>query len=203
MSYNNSYYKKWSRDLKYLTLACLVLVISGCASSDGFKAVTQDDGKQYVQGSEVLVSGELKAITVQDKDGKLQIFAEDMSDLTSNASLVNAVSSLSGATSLQGGLVGGGVGAIFDLIGAYNAPAINAYVYDPIKDDTAQIGLNTDELKHNINLNCIEIGDKVNYVRAWGMKYLYNQDTRLIRTSDFADSCDVLRAKAKAEDAAH
>lgn len=177
---------------KKLFLGALILGLTGCATSQ-FNAESRPDGK-YILGNKVEVSGTLKDIIVYNKDGEvISSISQAVSDISSDSSFLSAASQLGGVSSLEGGLIGGVVGTLAEVVSASSRPVVRAFVYDSEKDDTAVIPINTNSLKHLLEINCLMVGDSVNVYRGAGQYQIVQEKTEWMRRNDFDKSCEELR----------
>lgn len=177
---------------KKLLLGALFLGLTGCATSQ-YDAETRADGK-YILGSKVEVSGTLKDIVVYNKDGEVISSASQViSDISSDGTFLSAASQIGGVSSLEGGLIGGVVGALAEIVSASSRPVVRAFVYDSEKDDTAVIPINANSLKHLLEINCLMVGDSVNVYRGAGQYQIVQEKTEWMRRNDFDKSCEELR----------
>lgn len=177
---------------KKLLLAALVLGLAGCATSQ-YDAETREDG-QYILGRKVEASGTLTDIVVYNAEGEIvSSFSRAVSDIASDGSFVSAASQLAGVSSLQGGLIGGVVGVLAEVVSASSRPQVRALVYDTNKESTAVIPINTNSLQQLLEINCLTIGDAVNVFKHSGDYRVVLQKTEWMRRNDFDKSCEELR----------
>lgn len=181
---------------KGLAAIFLVSVISGCATSQ-FNAEERADGK-YILGKKVEVSGVLTDIAVYDSNGApISSLTQAVSEVSADSSFLAAASQATGLSSLQGGLLGGVVSSLAEVISASTRPQVKALVYDPKKDATAAIPIHPDRLRMVLEVNCLRVNDDVNVYKQGGEYRIVLERTEWMRRNDFDSSCEELRAVEK------
>lgn len=180
------------------SLAFSCLALAGCDTLSDYH-VKEVDGNQYIMRMPVVATGKVEEVRVTEKNGTVHNVSKAAGSVAGEyAGSTKLLTDLGGMSNMGAGAVAGGIGAVFDIISAINAPRIELMVRRTAEGDLINVPVSPDALKIAQNMHCVQIGDDVNVVKRGRAFDVYNVNPELLRLSDFQPSCDELRAKATA-----
>lgn len=181
--------------VRFVLVALSCLAIAGCSTVSDFKPVTRN-GQEYIYNMPVLATGTVEDVQITEKNGTVHHFAANTADVVGQGGVGMAAATTAGGMSdVAGGLVGGGVGAVFDFISRVNAPKIELMVRRDNDGDVQPLPINPDSLRILNKYRCVDVGERIKIVKKGSRGFdVYNANPELLRLSDFQPSCDELRA---------